>query len=62
MTEPWHFTTGVDLLDHWQTLVAGLLALGVIAFYEEVLHFRFLWALFAIVAVLGKDARALRRA
>ena len=43
-------------------LVAGLLALGVIAFYEEVLHFRFLWALFAIVAVLGKDARALRRA
>ena len=26
MTEPWHFTTGVDLLDHWQTLVAGLLA------------------------------------
>lgn len=43
-------------------LVAGLLALCVIAFYEEVLHFRFLWALFAIVAVLGKDAKALARA
>ena len=28
MTEPWHFTTGVDLLDHWQTLVAGLLAVA----------------------------------
>jgi hypothetical protein len=23
---PWHFTTWFDLLDHWQTLVAGLLA------------------------------------
>jgi O-Antigen ligase len=43
-------------------LVAGLLALCVIAFYEEVMHFRFLWALLAIVAVLGKDARELRRA
>jgi O-antigen ligase len=39
-------------------LVAGLLALGLISYYEEVLHFRFLWALFGIVAVLGKDARA----
>jgi hypothetical protein len=26
------------------------------------LHFRFLWALIGIVAVLGKDARALKRA
>jgi O-Antigen ligase len=43
-------------------VVAALLALCVIAFYEEVLHFRFLWALFAIVAVLGKDAKAQRRA
>jgi O-antigen ligase len=38
-------------------LVAGLLALSVNSFYEEILHFRFLWALLGIVAVLGKDAR-----
>ncbi len=25
---PWHFTTWLDLFDHWQTLFAGLLALG----------------------------------
>jgi len=37
-------------------LVAGLLALSVNSFYEEILHFRFLWALLAIVAILGKDA------
>jgi O-Antigen ligase len=43
-------------------LVAGLLALGLISYYEEVLHFRFLWALFGIVAILGKDARARERA
>ena len=24
---PWHFTTGLDLLDHWQTGIAGFLAL-----------------------------------
>ena len=42
-------------------LVAALLALGLISYYEEILHFRFLWALFGIVAVLGKDARAPRR-
>jgi hypothetical protein len=24
--QPWHFTTWLDLLDHWQTLVAGVLA------------------------------------
>jgi hypothetical protein len=24
---PWHFTTWRDLLDHWQTLIAGVLAL-----------------------------------
>ncbi len=41
-------------------LVAGLLALSVNSFYEEVLHFRFLWALLAIVAILGKDARRAR--
>jgi hypothetical protein len=24
---PWHYTTIVDLVDHWQTLLAGLIAL-----------------------------------
>ena len=38
-------------------LVAALLTLSVNSFYEEILHFRFLWALLGIVAVLGKDAR-----
>jgi hypothetical protein len=38
-------------------LVAGLLTLSVNSFYEEILHFRFLWALLGIVAILGKDAR-----
>jgi hypothetical protein len=38
-------------------LVAGLLALSVNSFYEEILHFRFLWALLGMVAILGKDAR-----
>lgn len=41
-------------------LVAALLALGVNSFYEEILHFRFLWALLGIVAVLGRDARRAR--
>lgn len=43
-------------------LVAALLTLVVISYYEEVLHFRFLWALLGIVAVLGSDAKAPRRA
>ena len=43
-------------------LVAALLTMGVISYYEEVLHFRFLWLLLGIVAVLGKDAKALRGA
>jgi O-antigen ligase len=38
-------------------LAAGLLALSVNSFYEEILHFRFLWALLAIVAVLGIDSK-----
>lgn len=38
-------------------LVAALLALSVNSFYEQILHFRFLWALLGIIAVLGKDAR-----
>jgi hypothetical protein len=25
---PWHFTTWLDALDHWQTLIAGVLALA----------------------------------
>jgi lipopolysaccharide/colanic/teichoic acid biosynthesis glycosyltransferase len=37
-------------------IVAGLLALGVNSFFEEVLHFRPLWLLFGIAAVLGRDA------
>jgi hypothetical protein len=24
---PWHFTTLPDALDHWQTIIAGLIAL-----------------------------------
>jgi O-antigen ligase len=46
---------------HPQGLVAALVALGLISYYEQVLHFRFLWALFGIVAILGKDARARTR-
>jgi len=38
-------------------LAAGLLALGVNSFYEEILHFRFLWSLLAIVAVVGRDSK-----
>jgi O-antigen ligase len=38
-------------------LVAALVAMAFVAYYEEILHFRFVWALFGIVAVLGKDAR-----
>jgi hypothetical protein len=34
MTEPWHYTTYLDLLDHWQALIAGVLgfaaAIGVV--------------------------------
>jgi hypothetical protein len=26
MSPPWHFTTLLDLVDHWQTLIAGVLA------------------------------------
>jgi hypothetical protein len=26
--QPWHFTTLLDLVDHWQTLIAGVLAVG----------------------------------
>ena len=27
MSQPWHFTTWLDLVDHWQTLIAGVLAI-----------------------------------
>ena len=27
MAVPWHYTTVVDLVDHWQSLIAGLIAL-----------------------------------
>ena len=43
-------------------IVACLLALGVNSFYEEVLHFRPLWLLFGITAVLGRDAWRMHRA
>ena len=43
-------------------IVAGLLAMGVNSFYEEVLHFRPLWLLFGIVAVLGRDAWRMHQA
>jgi lipopolysaccharide/colanic/teichoic acid biosynthesis glycosyltransferase len=36
-------------------IVACLVALGVNSFYEEVLHFRTLWLLFGITAVLSRD-------
>lgn len=50
---------------HPAGLVAGALALGVAATYYEILHFRFAWALFAILAVLaraGHDSPTPRRA
>ncbi|MBO0823051.1 MAG: sugar transferase [Actinobacteria bacterium] len=37
-------------------LVASVLAISVSSLYEEVLHFRPLWLLLGIVAVLGRDA------
>jgi O-Antigen ligase len=43
-------------------LVAALLALSVNSLYEEILHFRFLWILLGIVAVLGRDVVTNRRA
>ena len=42
-------------------IVAGVLAVGVNSFYEEVLHFRPLWLLFGIIAVLGRDAWRMRQ-
>jgi len=38
-------------------LVAALLVMAVNSFYEEILHFRFLWALLGIVAILGADRK-----
>jgi lipopolysaccharide/colanic/teichoic acid biosynthesis glycosyltransferase/O-antigen/teichoic acid export membrane protein len=37
-------------------IVAGVLALSVNSYFEEVLHFRPLWLLLGITAVLGRDA------
>ena len=31
--QPWHFTTLLDLVDHWQTLIAG--GLAVLAAWEN---------------------------
>jgi lipopolysaccharide/colanic/teichoic acid biosynthesis glycosyltransferase/O-antigen/teichoic acid export membrane protein len=41
---------------HPAGIVAGVLVVSVNSFYEEVLHFRPLWLLFGITAVLGRDA------
>jgi hypothetical protein len=38
-------------------LLAALLVMAVNSFYEEILHFRFLWALLGIVAILGADRK-----
>jgi hypothetical protein len=32
LREPWHYTTFVDFLDHWQTLIAGLVGFGAAIF------------------------------
>ena len=37
-------------------IVAAILAVTINSFYEEVLHFRPLWMLFGVAAVLGRDA------
>lgn len=38
-------------------LVAAMMASGVAAFYYQILHFRFLWALFALMAVLATETQ-----
>ena len=43
-------------------IVAGVLAISVNSFYEEVLHFRPLWLLFGIIAVLSRDALRVHQA
>jgi hypothetical protein len=43
---PWHFTTWPDLFDHWQTLIAGVLALAA--------------ALFAVYAARRKDRQEIK--
>jgi lipopolysaccharide/colanic/teichoic acid biosynthesis glycosyltransferase len=43
-------------------IAAAVLAVGVNSFYEEVLHFRPLWLLFGIIAVLGRDTWRVHRA
>ncbi|MBV9447568.1 MAG: sugar transferase [Streptosporangiaceae bacterium] len=41
---------------HPAGIAASVLAVTINSFYEEVLHFRPLWLLFGIIAVLGRDA------
>ena len=43
-------------------IVAAVLAVSINSFYEEVLHFRPLWMLFGIAAVLGRDALRVNKA
>ncbi len=47
MSEPWHFTTIVDLIDHWQALIAGLLG--------------FAAAVIAVILTLRIERRKLQR-
>jgi O-antigen ligase len=46
-----------DSLPRPEGVVAALLAASVAATYYEILHFRFVWALFAIVAALAIQSR-----
>jgi O-antigen ligase len=46
-----------DSLPRPEGIVAALLAASVAATYYEVLHFRFVWALFAMVAALAVQSR-----
>jgi hypothetical protein len=47
MTEPWHYTTTLDLIDHWQTLIAGTLGFGA--------------AIAAVVFTLNTERRKMER-
>lgn len=54
MTEPWHYTSTLDLIDHWQTLIAGVLA-----FVAGLLGFGA--AIAAVVFTLRTERRKMER-
>jgi hypothetical protein len=54
MSEPWHYTTTLDLIDHWQTLIAG-----VFGFIAGILGFAA--AIIAVVFTLKTERRKLER-